>query len=288
MQRVSRTTLGNIRICLPSQNEQTIIATFLDRQTDKLDTLIAKQEKLITLLQEKRQAIISHAVTKGLDPDVPMKDSGVEWLGMVPAHWEVKKLGLLGVFKGGAGFPDEHQGQLDKEIPFFKVADISAADEFSVMREYNHTISNETASALRAHVFPKGTIVFAKVGAALLLQRYRTLGQPSCIDNNMMGFAAYDNKQVSFLMYVMPLLDLSLIVNPGAVPSMNEGQISSQRIPVPPDFEIDRIVNYLDQETSKIDRLIEKTQRSIELAKEHRTALISAAVTGKIDVREAA
>ncbi len=207
------------------------------------------------------------------------KDSGVEWLGRVPAHWEVLRLGLLGVCQGGAGFPDEHQGQADNEIPFFKVADISRAARDGALRESSHTVSSDTARLLRARVFPRSTIVFAKVGAALLLQRYRWLGQASCIDNNMMGLTLTARCLSPFMLHVLPLLDLSLIVNPGAVPSINEGQISSQRVAVPPLPEQTAIAAFLDRETVKIDALVAEQERLIELLKEKRQAVISHAVT---------
>ncbi len=277
--------MRNIRLAIPSLPEQTAIAEFLDRETGKIDELVAEQRRLMELLKEKRQAVISHAVTKGLNPHAPMKPSGIEWLGDVPVHWRLLKLGLIARSKGGAGFPDEHQGQTENEIPFFKVGDMVNADGSRVMRQANHTVSEATAKALRAFVFPAQTIVFAKVGAALLLKRYRLLGQPSCIDNNMMGMSVGSDVEVDFLLYVLPLLDLTLIVNPGAVPSINEGQISSQRIILPPPDEQAVIVRHLDIELAKFDTLTAEAQRAIDLLHERRTALISAAVTGQIDVR---
>lgn len=283
-----RNNFTDFSVCVPSSSEQIQIAAFLDRECGKLDALQAKQERLIELLKEKRQALISHAVTRGLDPAAKLKPSGIEWLGDVPEHWSVRKLGLISSFKGGAGFPDDHQGQSENEIPFFKVGDIMNSDGMGVMRQANHTITRETAKLLRAFIFPCGTVVFAKVGAALLLKRFRTLGQPSCIDNNMMGMTAGKDTLAGFLIYVLPLLDFELIVNPGAVPSINEGQISSQRIALPPLAEQRAIVAHLDEKCGKIDQLKAKAERAIELLKERRSALISAAVTGKIDVRESA
>lgn len=120
------------------------------------------------MLKEKRQAVISHAVTKGLNPDVPMKDSGVEWLGDVPEHWEVKAINKIGVLKGGAGFPHDEQGESNNELSFHKVNALALAVHDFLIRSEN-TVSREKASNLGAYVFPKNTIVFAKVGAALLL-----------------------------------------------------------------------------------------------------------------------
>ncbi|NQW53379.1 MAG: restriction endonuclease subunit S [Rhodospirillales bacterium] len=279
-------TVGSIRVAVPPVDELNQVLEFLDRETGKIDGLVAEQRRLMELLKEKRQAVISHAVTKGLNPHAPMKPSGIEWLGDVPAGWEVLKLGIFSRFKGGAGFPDTYQGQTQNEIPFFKVGDMVNADGARIMRQANHTVTVDTVKELRAFVFPAGTIVFAKVGAALLLKRYRLLGQPSCIDNNLMGMNLDVSASVEFLLYVLPLLDLELIVNPGAVPSMNEGQISAQKIELPSLAEQRAIVEHLDTELLKFDTLTAEAQRAIDLLQERRTALISAAVTGQIDVRQ--
>ena len=165
------------------------------------------------------------------------------------------------------------------------MGDIINSDDSGVMRQANHSITRETAKELRAYIFLPGTMVFAKVGAALLLKRFRTLGQPSCIDNNMMGMTTDKTANADFMLYVLPLLDFALIVNPGAVPSINEGQISGQRIALPPVDEQEAIIAFLNSETAKLDTLTAEAQRAIDLLQERRTALISAAVTGKIDVR---
>ena len=274
-------------VARPPLPEQREIAGFLDRETGKIDALVAEQERLLELLKEKRQAVISHAVTRGLNPNAPLKPSGLDWIGDSPAHWPVLKLGFFSRSKSGAGFPDEYQGQTENEIPFFKVGDLSGAEGGRVLKQANHTITEETAKILRAQIFPPNTIVFAKVGAALLLKRYRVLGQASCLDNNMMGMSVDESASVDYLLYVLPLLDLSLIVNPGAVPSINEGQISSQKIPLPSPSEQRAIVAHLDAATAQFDALTAEVERALALLQERRTALISAAVTGQIDVRSA-
>lgn len=276
---------SRIPLALPPLPEQREIAGFLDRETGKIDALVAEQERLLELLKEKRQAVISHAVTRGLNPNAPLKPSGLAWIGDSPAHWPVLKLGFFSRSKSGAGFPDEYQGQTENEIPFFKVGDLSGAEGGRVLKQANHTITEETAKILRAQVFPPNTIVFAKVGAALLLKRYRVLGQASCLDNNMMGMSVDASASVDYLLYVLPLLDLSLIVNPGAVPSINEGQISSQKIALPPLAEQRAIVAHLDAATAQFDALTAAVERALALLQERRTSLISAAVTGQIDVR---
>ncbi len=277
--------LAETAVPLPSLPEQTQIAKFLDHETAKIDRLIEKQEALIRLLKEKRQAVISHAVTKGLNPHAPLKDSGIEWLGQVPAHWSVLKLGHLVKFKGGAGFPDEFQGRTEDEIPFYKVGDLSRTNETFTLTEPNHTVTRSVAKRLRATIFETGTIVFAKVGAALLLKRFSLLPRPSCIDNNMMGAEVDDSVLRGFLLLLLPLLDFDLIVNPGAVPSVNVEQIASIFVALPPSKEQAAITKALRVKNAQLTGLIERANSAITLLQERRTALISAAVTGKIDVR---
>jgi len=270
---------------LPPLAEQHAIAKFLDRETAKIDALIAKKERLIELLQEKRTALITQAVTKGLDPNVPMKNSGVEWLGKMPANWKVTSLKRIGDLQAGAGFPDEEQGLESEEIPFFKVGDMGLAANKKEMINCPNTISQTTARILRAYKFPPKTIVFAKVGAALLLNRRRLLSRLSCIDNNMMGFIP-EKCNSGWALYWLCGLDLGELANPGAVPSVNEGQMRDTLVVVPPLNEQRSIAEFLDRETAKIDVLVTKITDVIERLNEFRMALISAAVTGKVDVQD--
>ncbi len=269
----------------PSRREQRAIAAFLDRETARIDALVAKKERLIELLQEKRTALITRAVTKGLDPNVPMKGSGVEWLGEIPAHWDVVPLKRIGELQAGAGFPESDQGIATEEIPFFKVGDMGAPGNEREMRESQHTVSGSTARRLGACILPAATTVFAKVGAALMLNRRRLLLRPSCIDNNMMGFVPGECDPV-WAMYWLSGLDMGELANPGAVPSVNEQQMRETPAAVPPPLEQRAIVELLDRATARIDALVARVREAIQRLKEFRTALISAAVTGKIDVRE--
>ncbi|NIC42294.1 restriction endonuclease subunit S [Aquabacterium sp. A08] len=281
MQRISRTELGSVRIAWPSMDEQLAIASHLDRETTRIDALITKKTRFIELLREKRQALITHAVAKGLDPNVKMKDSGVEWLGEVPEHWGIQPLKQLARLDGGAGFPDDEQGIQDAPIPFFKVADLSNG-----MTSAENYITPETADKLRAKIFPAGTIAFAKVGAALLLNRRVLMSIPGCADNNMM-VAIPHGILGTWLHAVLSCYDMAWLVNPGAVPSVNQEQVGNIKIPVPSVEEQRSIVASVSSGTMRIDRIVVKTERSIELLKERRTAIITAAVTGQIDLREA-
>ena len=210
------------------------------------------------------------------------KDSGVEWLGEIPAHWRALALKRIGDLQAGAGFPDDEQGVQDEEIPFFKVGDMGAPGNEREMLVHQHSVSRSTARRLRAHVFPAGTIVFAKVGAALLLNRRRLIARPSCLDNNMMGFMP-DDCDATWALYWLTGLDMGRLANPGAVPSVNEGQMRETPAAVPPLPEQRAIAAFLDRETARIDALVAKNERLIALLQEQRTALITRAVTKGLD-----
>jgi type I restriction enzyme S subunit len=211
------------------------------------------------------------------------KESGIEWLGQVPSHWTFAKLKHLGRFNAGAGFPHEDQGVEGDPLPFHKVNALGHADALGYLTESENTVSYETAARLRAHVFPPGSIVFAKIGAALLLGRIRRLRTHACIDNNLMGFTHSAPHSPQFLRHLFSLVRFDFISNPGAVPSINEGQVANVEVAVPPVAEQRAIAAFLDRETAKIDALVEAQERLIALLKEKRQAVISHAVTKGLD-----
>ena len=190
----------------------------------------------------------------------------------------------LGHFKAGAGFPIEHQGVPGEEFHFFKVKDIEASTDRCWMTESDSTVSVEIAKNLGANIFPKETIVFAKVGAALLLNRFRMLGLPSCIDNNMMGFSITENSVLPrFMWSAMQRINFREFANPGPVPSLNETQVSNLYFALPPYVEQETIAAYLDRETARIDELIREKEGLIDTLREYRQATISEVVTQGLD-----
>ena len=198
----------------------------------------------------------------------------------VESSWPSVRLKFLGRFKGGAGFPHDEQGNQTAELPFYKVKDLGLSAPDAVLRETENYIAQDTAQDLGAFIFPAGTIVFAKVGAALLLSRFRVLSRPACIDNNMMGFIS--NPQIcdtAFTLFALNLLDFANIVNPGAVPSLNEEQIAEQVLPLPTLSEQRAIANFLDQATVRLDALIAAKERLLETLAEKRKTLITRAIT---------
>lgn len=210
------------------------------------------------------------------------KDSGAEWLGEVPDHWEVRRLGVYGNFIAGAGFPHEYQGETSGEFPFYKVSDTNREDNSIYLRSAENYIGREAIKKLGARIAPAGGIMFPKVGAALLGNKRRILTCDAITDNNTLVFCptGADSK---YWFYWLSILDFGQISNPGPVPSINESQLREFPSISPPVEEQAGISRFLDHETAKIDALIQEQQRLIELLKEKRQAVISHAVTKGLD-----
>ncbi len=288
MQRISRGLLGNVRIVIPSIEEQQKIANFLDHETAKIDTLIEKQQQLIKLLKEKRQAVISHAVTKGLNPNAPMRDSGVEWLGEVPAHWNVVPLKhLCSLLKDGTHLPPP---RVDTGVPLLSVRNI--IDGKFVFRDDDSNISEKDYEDLcRSFIPQRGDVLLAIVGG--------TIGKVAIIEE-MTNF--HIQRSVAIFRVKSNMLTSEGLANIigssnfqsllwenvgfSAQPGIYLGALSNFRFPIPPIDEQSEINKYCTLKAYRIDMLISKATNAVKLMQERRTALISAAVTGKIDVRD--
>jgi type I restriction enzyme S subunit len=264
---------------LPPKDEQTQIARFLDYEIARIDALIDKQRQLIALLKEKRQAVISHAVTKGLNPDAPLRDSGVEWLGMVPAHWEVLKGSWLGQLFGSESVPEEYVLE-EGSLLFIKVSSL-AVDGFS-LSDCRFFVSPRFSGAVTARA---GFIVFPKRGAAIFTNKVNIVHGPAVVDPNLMGWIPNRRAKAEFLAHVLKLRGLAEIADVSTVPQINNKHIAPMMFPVPPRVEQAAILEYLGKRLTVLDQLTAKGEEQINLLQERRTALISAAVTGKIDVR---
>ena len=272
----------------PPLEEQKQIAAFLDKETAKIDTLIDKQEQLITLLQEKRQAIISHAVTRGLNPNVKMKDSGIEWLGEVPAHWEVKKLKHI-VTKPLMYGANEAAIDDDRDQPrFVRITDI----------RNNGTLREDTFRSLPWHLakpymLREGDVLLARSGATVGKSFIYSSDWDECCFAGYLIKASIDISKASpYWFYRYTESDyywnwISSTLIQATIQNVSAEKYNNFSLCIPPKQEQKQIAAFLDSETTKIDTLIEKCETAIELLKERRTALISAAVTGKIDVRDA-
>jgi len=269
--------LGSIRVPVAPEEEQQAIATFLDRETAKIDSLIEKKERLIELLREKRTALITQAVTKGLNPTVPMKDSGVEWLGKIPAHWEVKRLKYVSRIIMGQSPPSDIVNILGDGLPFLQGnADFGA--EHPTARTFC-PFPNKVAA-------PKDILVSvrAPVGAINIADREYGIGRGLCAIRPY--FLQLEPRYCSnFLQIAHP--QLNSIATGSTYDAVSSDDVSCLAFPLPPIEEQHSISYFLDRETAKIDKFISRIREAITQLREYRAALISAAVTGKINVREA-
>lgn len=257
-----------LQIVVPPIGEQRAIVDYLDRESARVDTLIEEQLRLIGVLSERRRATIELVIA-----DIEGDRADLRYFARLVS---------------GSGFPVEAQGQSGLEFPFFKVKDLKTADSSGVLLTAKDTISRETAQSLRASIIPAGSLIFAKVGAALMLGRVAALPVDGCVDNNLSALIFDTTFDRSFARYLMLTFDFQRFVQPGAVPSLNMDGLREFRVPrVPVSRQRDVAAN-LDAQIGKIDKLIAETERFVELARERRTALIAAAVTGQIDVRKAA
>ncbi|WP_394166588.1 restriction endonuclease subunit S [Photobacterium piscicola] len=276
---ISSEGIESVSLPFPPKNELEKIVTFLDHETAKIDTLIEKQQQLIELLKEKRQAVVSHAVTKGLNPDAPMKDSGVEWLGEVPEHWDVVKCAYLGQLFGSETIKEDLI-QAEGDIPFIKVSSLSL-DSFD-LDEKNHFVSSSKVSINKCN---SNYVVFPKRGAAIFTNKVNIVREKSFIDPNLMGWKLNNNIKAEYVAYLLKLRGLGDIADVSTVPQINNKHIEPMKFPLPPLGEQEDILNSLLKKNEQFNQLIKESYSATNLLKERRTALISAAVTGKIDVR---
>ncbi|OIQ93090.1 type-1 restriction enzyme EcoKI specificity protein [mine drainage metagenome] len=270
---------------LPPLEEQQIIAAFLDRETGKIDALIAEQQRLVELLVEKRQAVISHAVTKGLNQNARIKDSGIEWLGEVPEHWEIG--GLTRFIGPVVDYRGRTPTKVDEGI--FLVTARNVRDgkiDYEASQEF---VDPESAASLLARGKPEiGDLLFtmeAPLGQVALIDRIdialaqrivKFRGMPKVIQNNFLLY---------WFMSAHCQARLETLATGSTALGIKASKLGMIECLVPPLDEQTAIANYIDRETAKLDTLTAEANRAIELLQERRSALISAAVTGKIDVR---
>lgn len=273
-------TVGGITIGLPPLPEQQAIANFLDYKTKQIDDLIAKKETLLEKLNEKRTAIISHAVTKGLDLNVPMKDSGVEWLGEIPEHWEAIKGKFI--FSILSGFAPADFIFEDEGINYYQVDDLNDDSDNFILRKSSKHLKEIKSSLILDAPF----ILFPKRGAAIATNKVKIVYEDSIFDTNLMGLKNNSKSLPKFIGYAILSRGLWDIADVSTIPQINNKHINPLFFPLPPLLEQQAIVDFLDHKTKQIDQQNFKIQQAIDRLKEYRTALITNAVTGKIDVRQ--
>ncbi|HAV5745296.1 TPA: restriction endonuclease subunit S [Acinetobacter baumannii] len=272
---------------LPFDEAQTI-ANFLDYETAKIDTLIAKQEELIALLKEKRQAVISHAVTKGLNPNVPMKDSGVEWLGEVPEHWRICRLKHVGYIQSGIAKGKDLKDKISISVPMLRVANVQ--DGYLNLDEV-HQIDIEPEQ-LERYLLQNGDVLMNEGGDNDKLGRGAVWRNEikNCIHQNHVFAIRTTLIEPEWLDILTRASYAKFHFFRQSKQSTNLASISATNIketPIlaPPKNEREQILSYLNKQFDRFSKLENRCYQQVELLKERRTALISAAVTGKIDVR---
>ncbi len=286
---ISQESIASFSVVLPSISEQKRIVIFLDRETAKIDALVAEQQRLIELLKEKRQAVISHAVTKGLNPHGPMKASGIEWLGNVPVHWRVMPLRTIAnVVRGAsprpAGDPRYFNGDA---VPWVTVAEITK--DMSVYLTETETLLTQEG-AEHSNFFRSGTLIYSNSGATLGVPKILKID--ACANDGVVAFLNLDSDvQSEFLYHYLSSITDSIrekVKQGSGQPNLNTDIVKDLRFGVPPVDEQQRIVERITRLAAQFNSLSAEAQRTIDLLHERRTALISAAVTGQIDVRELA
>ncbi len=289
LKRVPDEHIRSFETPIPPVPEQRQIADFLDRETAKIDALIDKQEQLIAALREDRAATIAHAVTKGLNPDVEMKDSGVERLGHIPTHWTVPQIGWHSrVGNGSTPARDNQEYWLNGLVPWLNSGHVNRdritdADQF---------VTNSAVLECHLPMVPAGSVLVGLTGQGKTRGMASLLMVPSTI-NQHLAYVTPISRQIgaAYLCYAIRssydyLREISE-ENGSTKGGLTCSALKKLRIPIPPKNEQDMLVRFLDERCSKIDSLIAKSTEMIDTLREYRSALITNAVTGKIDVREA-
>ncbi|MCD4787037.1 MAG: restriction endonuclease subunit S, partial [Desulfobacterales bacterium] len=264
-------TFENFSFPIPPIQEQKTVCYYLDRKTAQIDNLISKKQKLIELLKEERAATINQAVTKGLNPDAPMKDSGIEWLGKVPEHWEVKRLKYVIALFDHKRVPlsGEERGKMTNKI-------------------YDYYGASGIIDRVDNYIFDGEYILIGEDGANLLARNsplaFKAIGKFWV--NNHAHILKPKYGSLDYFTNLLESIDYTIWVSGSAQPKLTAENLANIEIVEPPLKDQTMIVQFIEEKTLKIDNYISKIYQKIELLKEYRTALISEAVTGKIDVRD--
>jgi len=279
--RVPERFLKDWQLSLPPLETQKRIATFLDEKTAQIDALIEKKRALLERLTEKRQAVITQAVTKGLNPAAPMKDSGIDWLGEIPAHWEVKRLKFLGRTRYGLGEPPERD---DEGVPFIRATDI-----------YRGKVDMSAVQRVAKDAVPWQRRPQLEVGEVLVVRSGAYTGDSAIVTKGLAGFIAgydmvYTPEKISSQFIAFTLLSKFMVEGQiliakqrAAQPHLNAEELGGFVCALPPSNEQDEIVEYLATQQEKLERVEKLVSLSTDRLTEYRSALITAAVTGQIE-----
>lgn len=283
--------MRNILIPDMPTSEQAKIAEFLDHETARIDALIEKQQRLIELLKEKRLAVISHAVTKGLNPNAPMKDSGVERLGEVPAHWRVSKCGFHVSILPGYAFQSSGFSESDEDTKLLRGINVGVNS-----LKWDEVVywKRKPSDGLDAYVMQEGDIVIGMdrplISDGIRVAKVKESDLPCLLLQRVASIKTSEHLDADYLLMLLSSNMFSAHFAPDttgvSVPHISPDQIGNFVIPIPTVDEQKRIVFFVSSASRKLIELLSKAEEAIALMKERRTALISAAVTGKIDVRD--
>ena len=279
---LSQENILNYSFALPKIIEQQSIASYLDSKVGEIDNMIEKTEKKIELYEELKKSIITHAVTKGLNPNAKMKDSGVEWNGEVPEHWEAMKVTWIYQLIGSGTTP-----KTDKEYYYCENGEywLQTGDlNDGIIRNTSKQITKECVKELNFKIYPKGSLVVAMYGATIgkvgLLNIETTTNQACCV----LAKSSIMLSKFSYFVFIAAKQSLILKSSGGGQPNISQDKIRNHYLPVPSIDEQCNIVEYLDSKTSTIDSQISITHKRIDLLKELKSSLITNVVTGKIKV----
>jgi type I restriction enzyme S subunit len=284
---LTQESMGRFPMPLPPLATQRAIADHLDRETARIDALIAHRQRMAELVRERWDALIRRATRLGLNADRLVRQSGVPWIGEVPDGWRVLPLRRVGRLMAGTAFPDDEQGRGDGPIPYFKVADFNHPENGEYLTAAENTVTPVVARALHSPLYPAGAVVFPKIGAALLSNRRRLLAKASCTDQNVMGLVV-GRGHPRFYYYLLQSFDFGRLRMPGPVPLLNEADAASILVPVPPDEEQSAIVTHLDARAASVRHALGALEHQRSRLHERRAALITAAVTGELEKPEVA
>lgn len=284
IQHLYQNVFENMPLLIPSISEQQIISTFLSFKVNEIDSIISEKQSLIDVLQSYRMSIITEAVTRGLNPDVPMKDSGVEWLGEIPKHWKVMKTSTAFDIIGSGTTPNtnDESNYDDCGINWLQTGDLNDG----YIKETSKKISYKAYEKNSLKLYPKNSLVIAMYGATIgklgILDIETTTNQACCVlfSSSIMLI------KFAFYIFMASKRVLITLASGGGQPNISQGIIKNFRIPVPPTNEQQNIVSYLDSKVEKISASISELISQIKDLQDYRSALITEAVTGKIDLRE--
>ncbi|EMN7268908.1 restriction endonuclease subunit S [Vibrio parahaemolyticus] len=286
MPTMTQENINNFPIPRPNSGLDIQIANFLDHETAKIDTLIEKQQLLIKLLKEKRQAVISHAVTKGLNPQAPMKDSGVEWLGEVPEHWVVSRIkNFAKIDSGHTPSRQVEEYWIDCNIPWVSLNDSKTLKVVDYIDDTSNKINELGMANSSAHLLPERSVVFtrdASIGLSAIMSK------PMAVSQHLIAWICNDAKLIpEFLLLIFYAMEKEFerYTFGATIKTIGMDDVRSLSGAFPPQEEQKVLVEWAFQKMASLKNGIDKAESVVDLLKERRTALISAAVTGKIDVR---